>query len=219
MPRDRFFKLCLNCNKSYFLPPSQNKRSKYCSLTCWRENKKKVTLICKCGNPFVRDHSRRLSGKYCSKHCAGIFNNNLANHREHSAQTRRKISESFKGNTRGLGWKMPLKQKLELSRSRKGVNSPLWRGGATSKNMLIRSGLEYRLWRIAVFTRDDYQCVLGGKDHGSNLQADHIKPFALFPEFRFAIDNGRTLCVNCHKQTDTYLAKMKNYERSLNAST
>lgn len=34
------------------------------------------------------------------------------------------------------------------------------------------------------------------------LQADHIKPFA------FAIDNGRTLCVACHKTTDTFGGKV-----------
>lgn len=48
---------------------------------------------------------------------------------------------------------------------------------------------------------------------GNKLQADHIKPFAYFPELRFAIDNGRTLCINCHKKTDSFAGKaQKNYE-------
>lgn len=86
----------------------------------------------------------------------------------------------------------------------KGEKSNLWKGGLTSKNRTIRDSLEYKIWRRAVFERDNYMCIWGGKEHGNNLQADHIKPFAMFPELRFAIDNGRTLCRDCHRTTDTW---------------
>lgn len=86
--------------------------------------------------------------------------------------------------------------------------SHLWKGGITPKNKLIRQSVEYKLWREAVFQRDNWTCIWCG-DRGVRLNADHIKPFSLFPELRFSIDNGRTLCVPCHKTTDTYLYKLR----------
>lgn len=88
----------------------------------------------------------------------------------------------------------------------KGAKSHFWKGGITSKNAAIRSSTTMRRWRKAVFERDNYTCVWC-KQKGGNLNADHIKPFAFYPELRFDLCNGRTLCVNCHKLTDTYLSK------------
>lgn len=72
----------------------------------------------------------------------------------------------------------------------------------------IRRSHEYALWRKAVKERDKHTCIwCGSKD---NLQADHIRPFINYPELRFAIDNGRTLCVSCHKATGTWGLKARN---------
>lgn len=90
-----------------------------------------------------------------------------------------------------------------------GEQSPNWRGGRTSLVQKLRMSHEYKEWRIAVFKRDDYTCVLCGQ-HGGELQADHIKPFASYPELRFEITNGRTLCVPCHRATPTYGPISKN---------
>ncbi len=65
------------------------------------------------------------------------------------------------------------------------------------------AGIEYREWRQAVFKRDDYTCQIC-KQKGGQLNADHIKRFSDYPELRLNLDNGRTLCVPCHKKTDTY---------------
>lgn len=88
--------------------------------------------------------------------------------------------------------------------SRQGAKSHLWKGGVTPIHAKIRSSLEYKLWREAVFERDNYTCIWCGDNSGGNLEADHIKKFCDYPELRFAIDNGRTLCKKCHKTTDTY---------------
>jgi 5-methylcytosine-specific restriction endonuclease McrA len=96
---------------------------------------------------------------------------------------------------------------------RTGNKSNLWKGGISSENNKIRHSIEYKLWRTAVFERDNYTCIWCGANNKDGkrtiLNADHIKPFAYFPELRFAIDNGRTLCVECHKTTDTYCRKLK----------
>lgn len=89
-----------------------------------------------------------------------------------------------------------------------------WRGGINPINDTIRKSAEYKAWRSKVFKRDGYMCVIGGEPHGSNLNADHIKPFAFYPELRFNIDNGRTLCEDCHKKTDTYGRRSFKYNTS-----
>ncbi len=79
--------------------------------------------------------------------------------------------------------------------------------GKTAKNYRIRRSLEYKAWRTLVFRRDNYTCV-GCKKSGCEIHADHIKQFAYYPELRFNVDNGRTLCVPCHRKTDTWGKKI-----------
>ena len=79
-----------------------------------------------------------------------------------------------------------------------GENHWNWKGGITSDSSKIRHSAAYRLWRTAVFERDDYTCQKC-KTRGGPLNADHIKPFALYPELRLKVINGRTLCVPCHR--------------------
>ena len=92
-----------------------------------------------------------------------------------------------------------------------GEKSHLWKGGITPINKAIRSSLEYEEWRRKVFERDLYTCQDCGQI-GGYLQADHIKPFAYFPDLRFELSNGRTLCIDCHKKTDTYMGRAKKFE-------
>ena len=111
-------------------------------------------------------------------------------------------------NRKGKLWTMESRERITRE------NNHQWDGGKTEINRRIRNTVEYKLWRTAVFERDNYTCIwcgIKGNQTGGYLHADHIKPFALYPELRFAIDNGRTLCKHCHQTTETY--GRRNYKK------
>ncbi len=124
---------------------------------------------------------------------------------------------------KGFGlWMTGKKQSLETrikksnkakERVKAGTHN-FWKGGITPLHKNIRTSLPYKLWRESVFTRDNYTCqicgirFLKGVTGRVMLNADHIKPFSQYPEFRFDINNGRTLCVPCHKLTPTYMGRI-----------
>ena len=62
-----------------------------------------------------------------------------------------------------------------------------------------RNTSEYIAWRTSVFERDNYTCQ-SCNESGGKLEAHHIRPWALYPEFRYEVSNGVTLCAKCHKR-------------------
>lgn len=118
-----------------------------------------------------------------------------------SKETKEKMSKSHKGkNTWSKGRSLPIEHRKKLSESAKKYWGIRIDKDKQKEYERIRHSLEMRLWREAVFKRDNYTCVWCGDNKGGNLNADHIQEFAYHPELRFAIDNGRTLCVSCHKK-------------------
>lgn len=118
---------------------------------------------------------------------------------------KRKIS--MKGNKNGIGnksnsgRKLSIETRKKMSESRKGDKSNLWKGGISYKNYSERknfmSTIDYKLWRSYVFERDNWTCQTCSK-RGSNLHAHHIKEYSKYPELRLEVDNGVTLCRYCH---------------------
>ncbi len=189
--------VCLTCGNE-FTPRGAYKSytPKYCSIACYSKRKiddstrEKQSAAKKGVTPWNkgiamwadREHPRGTLGMKFDKAPA-------------TDETKRKLSLSHKGK------KYP---------SHSGSNHWNWRGGISSENDRIRNSPEYKDWRLSVFKRDNYTCQECGR-RGCEIHADHIVPFSIDESKRFDIDNGRTLCVECHRKTDTYGSKALNY--------
>ncbi len=170
---------------------------------------------------------RELLGRnksYCSTECRGkkqAWNKGKSGYStkwrggKHSEEAKEKMRQA------AIGRKMPEEQRKKLSEALKGripknlktldnsgPKSHWWRGGITPEHEKVRKSTEYKKWRTAVFERDDYTCqeynARSAEGHRVVLNADHIKQFALYPELRFDVSNGRTLCIDCHRRTPTW---------------
>jgi len=83
--------------------------------------------------------------------------------------------------------------------NQRGENHGLWKGGVTPKNKRLRRSLEYIIWRRAIFRRDSWTCQKCGV-RGGKINCHHIFNFSDFPNLRTSIQNGTTLCKNCHRK-------------------
>jgi hypothetical protein len=144
-----------------------------------------------------------------------------------SQETRKKLSEKGKGRKHTDSAKEKIRQfhigkPVDISVRNKisktltgrnvGENNPFWKGGVTKISKRIRVCVPYREWRSSVFERDSYTCQFCNAK-GVYLNADHYP--VLFSEIMLSfniktmkdarncellwdINNGRTLCRECH---------------------
>lgn len=74
-----------------------------------------------------------------------------------------------------------------------GESHPNWKTESRRKNRRGKHGA----WARAVVSRDGGKCQHCGATDG--LHAHHIKEFADYPELRWEMSNGLTLCYRCHE--------------------
>jgi len=114
--------------------------------------------------------------------------------KHHSKAAKNKMREAAKGKRASEATRRKQSKIMKRIRASKGISSD-----AVMERHRIRSQIELRLWREAVFARDNWTCQDCGK-RCVELNAHHIKSFAKHPELRTSIENGLTLCKKCHKK-------------------
>jgi hypothetical protein len=101
-----------------------------------------------------------------------------------------------------LRWVRKSDKTRNRSESQTGERNHRWLGGVSLFD--IRHTLAYRIWRDQVFQRDNYTCKICD-ERGNKLNAHHLELFAKNEDLRFDINNGETLCYDCHKWAHSQL--------------
>lgn len=159
-------------------------------IRTWSKHRIKTNCL-KCNYEFETVESRIKGGraKYCSIDC----------YNKVKKKRRQSINTEFKkgGISPNKGKKLPWCTK------EKHWN---WQGGISEYKITLSK--EWKEWREKVFKRDKYTCKDCGVKNGNGktiyLHPHHIKPKSKYPNLIFNVDNGMTLCIPCHKRTDSY---------------
>lgn len=171
------------------------------------ETKKRMRLV----------HKRNPNSGIFKKGCFS-WNKGVTGEASHSYgitfsdERKKKISEAKKK------YKFTEKHLLNMSLCQRRDKHPNWKGGITELRQQIMDSSKYRKWKKEVLMRDKNRCVKCWSNDGQ-LDADHypnsfsyllnfynIKSLeeALNCKELWEIDNGRTLCLSCHKETINY---------------
>jgi len=174
--------VCNYCGEEFFVSKQRFEKGRgiYCSKECKHEIGR-VNCECNyCGKQFTvgkHNHEEIGVGKYCSKECES--KGSRVKCECEYCEKKFTIEKSHYENGRGVYCSVEC---MDLDRR--------------SSNPNIRESAEYQQWRQDVLERDSYQCVDCG--NSDNLQTHHIIPIKEDNEKATNVDNGLTVCANCH---------------------
>ena len=183
----------------------------------------KLEFICDCGNKSVNTFSKFKEGRRCKECGEKRKIHKLKHSYEHVKDYFNKkecklISKEYINDATPLNYICNCGNKSKItfnsfhngSRCNKcgvektmGEKSVHWNYNLTDEereaNKSRLSDVVYIRWRKNVFIKDDYVCCKCDQK-GGKLNAHHILNYSNYKQLRLDINNGITLCVNCHKK-------------------
>lgn len=195
-------------------------------LLCEKEFPFRNSLVVRSGKSKIHGLIGSCKQIFCSKDCSIQYRNKFKNPAKIDS-VRKKMSVMAK--IRGTEHMRTPKARERQRKSITGKRHWNWQGGKTGEIRKIRNSFLMKQWRFNVFERDNYTCILcnarNGNGYTVKLNADHIKSFsniikenkiksfkeAILCKELWDINNGRTLCLNCHKNTDSFGGKSNKF--------
>lgn len=183
----------------------------------YRNAHQKLDYICSAGHLNTTKYNKFQSGRRCSL-CAITAKPTLEKVKEMFSNVGYTLlSENYinsrakleficdRGHQGAISYGSFLNQKARCLACRienqRGSKSHFWNPDLTDEERLDqRKYPEYSQWRKMIFARDGYKCVGCGYSKGKILVAHHLDSYRDNPESRTALDNGVTLCKECHKK-------------------
>lgn len=187
--------ICPVCGNEFKISQSRIGLVNHCSIECYMESIElnKITIICKyCGDEFKVNPGDKYK-QYCSKEC---YDNNKSG--ENNPMFGRKQPDSAKqiiSEKADKRWD-DMEERILQSCRMLGISREEW-NGFTNKSDDLYYSQKYKQWRTSVYQRDDYTCQMCG-ERGGKLNGHHIYKVSDYPELIFEINNGITLCYDCH---------------------
>lgn len=202
--------ICEQCKCEY---KSAKPKSKFCGAKCSglsrRSRFEKKCSFCGEIREFP-NHKKKFKFLYCNQNCRGNHLRDLM--KAESNPNFNKVGRKCDGC--GEYFKVqPYKVKSQkyifctndcykanVGKYFSGENNPNYNPSLTKEERILgRNYTEYGIWRNEVFKRDEFTCQHCGDCSGGNLEAHHIDGYGWCEEKRLDINNGITLCKDCHK--------------------
>jgi hypothetical protein len=192
---------CRQCGKEFFVTDRRKDVAKYCSYGCMHKSQKGVK------KPHSKEWEERRLEKVREANSRQVYRRGYTRPEAHTKPMR----DGFNSYKMSNPEKFKNTSIKNLSKTRtldlKGENSPQWAGGITKEWQKWRSahGSDFEKFRKIVLKRDGGKCRICGSTE--KIHAHHIISVAECRAVAFLPMNGVTLCIDCHKKTDSFGAK------------
>ena len=163
----------------------------------WDGGYNKIVLCNYCGNEIKKIKSQINNHNFCNKICEGKYQsinncckNNPSFHREKTKQEIKKQSESLRKTNENKRWNNQIINFID--------GNPICDFIFAMINDIKLE--DYNNWRKEIYKRDNYTCQMCNKNK-CLIHAHHIIPKRLNKNLILNINNGITLCKDCHEKT------------------